>query len=158
MPRRTSGFSTIELLIVIAILGILATIGYTRINPPSARLFSNDLKAMIHQARYEAIKRNQPVAFVWDEAAESFYIRLDSNAVGVNAQCDGDSSLVTKQLSEYRQVSVDVSMLTDGIVWLPTGQARSCSGSPMVSSSIEVTSQDIVRRVEITMGGKVTIN
>jgi len=66
------GFTLIELLIVLAIVGILAVVGVTGLNPPSARVLSNDLKSMLYQSRYEAVKRNQPVAFVHVAADDVF--------------------------------------------------------------------------------------
>ena len=157
MRRTLAGFTLIELLIVLAIVGILAAVGWTGLNPPSAHVLSNDLKSMLYQSRYEAVKRNQPVAFVHVAADDVFQIRFDAGSTLIDDACDGDTVLTTKDPSEYRGASVDVNIPTSGIVWLPTGQGRTCSGAPMVGADIEVASGNVVRTVEVTLGGKVTI-
>ncbi len=157
MTSNKAGFTVIELLIAVAIIGILASIGFVRISPPSARLLSNDIKAMVHQARYEAVKRNRPIAFVWNEAEDGFEIRLDSASSSVLAACGGDTLLTSKAVADYPRTAVSTDMPTSGLVWLPTGQGRACNGAPMISSDIRVVSGTISRVVEVTMGGKVTI-
>lgn len=151
------GFSTIELLIAMAVLGTLLAMTYPLLRPPEARLMANELKAMLQQARYESIKRNQPVAFVWISEDESFQTRYNSAADTATAACTGDATISTKALTEYRDVSVTVNIPTNGIVWLPTGQGRSCTGGPMVTSDVVVESGSTMLTVEATMGGKVSI-
>ena len=151
------GFSTIELLIVLAIVGLLAAVLFPRIRPPEARLMANEIKAMLQQGRYEAIKRNQPVAFVWLADESSFRTRYNSSSQTVAAACVGDREIARKDLSDYRNVAVDVDILTGGIVWLPTGQARTCTGGPMVTGYVEVEGNGVSLIVEASMGGKVTI-
>ncbi len=151
------GFSTIELLIAIAILGTLMAMVYPLLRPPEARLMANEVKAMLQQARYESIKRNQPVAFVWFPDRQVFETRYNSAAATATTACAGDSTISTKAVSEYRDLSVTVNMPTNGIVWLPTGQGRSCTGGPMVSGDIAVHSGSTRLKVVATMGGKVSI-
>lgn len=157
MARRLAGMSMIEVLIVIAVLGILMGIGVSRISPPSSRLLSNDIKSMLYQSRYEAVKRNQPVAFVWDAQSQTFQVRLDEASSDVADQCDGERVLVTKPVADYPRVSVTVDMATNGVVWLPSGQGRTCAGAPMVAGQIRVTSGEKEKVVSFTLGGKVSI-
>jgi len=157
VSRKTEGLTVIEVVLVVAVLGVLLGIGFTRISPPSARLLSGDLKSMLYQARYEAVKRNQPVAFVWDPTDETFYVRLDTASPDVSAQCGGEATLVVKRVAEYPGADVRVDIASNGVVWLPNGQGRSCTGAPMVAGEIAVSSGSVERLVVITMGGKVSI-
>lgn len=155
--RDRSGFTALEMLIAVAIVGILLTVGFVRLSPPSSRLLSNDLKALIHQARYEAVKRNRPVAFVWQPDRNVFEVRVNNVSALVTAACTGTSVLGRKAVADYPNTTVTVGIPTNGFVWLPTGQGRACNGSPMVSSDVQVDDGRSTLRVEITMGGKVTI-
>lgn len=151
------GFTVIEMLIAVAIAGILLAIGVVNLQAPSARLFANDLKAQIEQARFEAIRRNAPVAVRWEAAAGRFATRLDPTSTRVQDTCDGATVLVTRQLNEYRNVTVDVSDWTGGVVWLPSGQGRTCTGAPAIGGEIEVTDGRTTRVVAVSVGGRVSI-
>ncbi len=130
MTRVRAGFTLLEMLIVMSIMGILMAIGIPMLRPPSSYLFANDLKAMILQARYEAIKRNTPVAVVWSSTNRTYTTRLDATNTtfaNTNSACTSSTIISTKQLSDYRNVDISTNMPGNGIVWLPTGLARSCS-------------------------------
>lgn len=157
MRNKESGFTAVELLISVAIIGVLSAVAFVRINPPSSRLLANDVKAMVHQARYEAVKQNRPVAFFWDSASAQFQIRQDSASSTVASTCAGNTVLTRKAVSDYPNTNVVVRVPTSGIVWLPTGQARTCTGAPMVNSVIQISDVKNTRVVNVTMGGKVTI-
>lgn len=156
-PHGRYGFSVLEMLIAVAIAGILLAIGVVNLRAPAARLFANDLKAQIEQARFEAIRRNAPVAVRWEAADGRFATRLDPTSTRVPDTCDGSSVLVTRQLDEYRNVTVDVSQWSGGVVWLPSGQGRTCTGAPAIGGEIEVTDGRTTRVVAVSVGGRVSI-
>lgn len=152
------GFSILELLVTLAVLGILLSVSVVSLNPPNTRVFADELKAMIAQSRYEAVKRNRPVAFFWNAEEQAFTTRFDANSSQVSAACAGDDFLVTRSPTEYRNMTVTTRNLpTNGIVWLPTGQGRTCGGAPMTGSEIELADGNGVRVVDISIGGKVSI-
>lgn len=138
-------------------LGILGAIGFVNLRPASSRLFASDLKATLYQARYEAVKLNQPVAFLWDADAKAFVVRYDGSSHTVQNACLGDTMTTRKPLTDYRNVAVTVNIPTNGIVWLPNGQGRDCLGSPLANSNIVVTDGRSTRTVGISVGGKVSI-
>lgn len=160
-PRSRFGVSVLELVIVVAVLGILLSIGVVQLRQPAARLLANDLKGVIEQARFEAIKRNRPVAVLWDVDGGRVESRFDSASALVAASCDGDTRIVSRELSEYRGVQVDVAMPGDtfnrGVVWLPTGQGRTCHGTPDIRTEIRVSDGRGERLILVSVGGRVSV-
>lgn len=130
MTRIRAGFTLLEMLVVVGIMGIFLALGIPMLRPPAAYLFASDLKAMIQQARYEAIKRNTPVAVVWSSTDRTYTTRLDAantNFANTNGACTSGTVISTKQLGDYRNISISTNMPGNGIIWLPTGLARSCT-------------------------------
>ena len=154
--RRIGGFTLIEAIVTIAVLGTLLAVGIAMIQPPSARLFANDLRSQMQQARFEAVKRNRPVAVVWLVDNGRFETRLSTDpALNANA-CEGTVVLNRKATSDYRNVTVATTM-GEGIMWLPNGQARTCAGGLNVASETTVSSGDAVRRVVVNLAGRVAV-
>lgn len=153
------GLSLLEALIVIAVLGALLAIGVPRLSTPAARMFANDIKAQIEQARFEAIKRNAPVAVVLEATSQTFVTRLDPSDASVTATCSGDLILQERDTSDYKGVAIDTEASTwsGAVVWLPSGQGRACNGSPSIGGEIVVVDGSTTRRVELTVGGRVNV-
>lgn len=154
-----SGFSLIELIVVLAMLGTILAIGAPRLSTPGVRMYANDVKALIEQARFEAIKRSMPVAVVFNPTTSAFETRLDPDDPTVSSACTGSLVLQSRDPGEYRAVSVDLSASTWGgsVVWLPSGQGRACNGSPSIGGSIAVTDGRLTRTIVLTVGGRVTL-
>jgi prepilin-type N-terminal cleavage/methylation domain-containing protein len=102
-PRGGSaGFSLIELMIVVAILGILAVAVGVHINSTNTRLktFVFNTKALFNQARFEAIKRSRNVYLDFDFNAPAgldngFTIWVDENGDGAYVLADDGPPLDT---------------------------------------------------------------
>ena len=156
-PNLRHGLTVIEMLIAVAIAGILLAIGVVNLQAPAARLFANDLKAQLEQARFEAIKRNAPVAVVWDAAGDRFVTRLDPDTATVAAACVGSDVLQVRRPNEYRNVAVNVMGWSGGVVWLPSGQGRTCAGAPAIGGDISITDGRTTRVVRVSVGGRVSI-
>jgi prepilin-type N-terminal cleavage/methylation domain-containing protein len=128
--RSTRGVTLIEFLVVIAIIGVLAGIGFVRLQPPSVRLMANDYRAMLQQARFEAIKRNRPVMVVWDAGQGQFISRVKDTSEEADCNVASSTQLRVKRVDEYPNVQVSsVTGTGTGIVWLPSGMARNCDAT-----------------------------
>jgi prepilin-type N-terminal cleavage/methylation domain-containing protein len=129
----SSGFTIVELLVTLAVIGILAAIGVSRIDAPNARLFANDLKALLEQARYDAVRRNTPVAVVVSGGA--FVTRVSAttpvSATFDTTICTAGSAVRTKTTTDYRGITLTGGLTSAGIVWLPSGLVRTCVGADL---------------------------
>lgn len=156
--KRLRGVTVLELLLAIAILGILVAIAAPMLQPPAASLFANDLRITIQQARHEAIRRNRPVAVVWTMANQSFTTRVNEVSPRLEDACAGPTVLRTRSAVTYPRLTV-TSDFGDGqgIVWLPNGQARRCDGAALGSVSTQISDGRTTRTVTTNMTGMVTI-
>ena len=88
--RRRRGVTLVELLISIGIIGILLSLT-SFLRTPSSTVFARDAQSLYQQARLEAVKRNRPVAVIWDADAGRLEARLYSASTTVAAACVVDT-------------------------------------------------------------------
>lgn len=153
--ERQAGISVLEVMVTLAVLGILLTIGATNLRTPGPQLFANDLRALVQQARHEAVKRNEPTAVLWDAGAARFVMRLAANT---SAPCDGGTELAQRRLAEYPRLSITTTFRNgEGVVWLPSGHARSCALLAFERAIATVRDERTERTVVVTLTGRVEI-
>ena len=158
-----SGVSLIEVIVVVAIIGILAGIGFSRITAPNARLFANDLKGLLEQARYESVRRHTPVAVVWNGSRfESRPQVVPANPTSAPAfdatTCTSTGTpLRSHDARDYRAVSVSGGLAAAGIVWLPSGLVRACDGGDLGAPVVtNVTDGRRTLSISVSPAGAVT--
>ena len=83
-PARRAGFSLVEVLVVLAILGIAATISgmalFSYMPRSDLKYAARNIASLCQLARIEAIKRNAQVAVVFNGAASSCSVFLSPGA------------------------------------------------------------------------------
>ena len=63
-----------------------------------------------------------------------------------------------KRWAHVRGVTVTTDPAVDwSVVWLPSGQGRTCGGALTIGSTLEVTDGRTTRIVEISLGGRVNV-
>lgn len=163
-PRATplylrSGMTMLEVVVVLVVMGILLAFGLVQLRAPEARLFSHDLEALVQQGRYEAVKRQTPVAVVWDASLEGFRTQFVEESPSIGTVCTSGTTGMTKRLTEYSRVRLSSNGLASGIVWLPSGLVRTCSGADLGVGGIlvGVTDGHVNFTLEISPAGGVRL-
>ncbi len=134
--RPRHGFTLIEMLVVIGVLGVLIAIAAVNLRVPSAQLMGNDLQAFISQARLQAVKYNRPVAVTWSSANQSFSMRYNtSSAATLSNTCTSTTIIQSKSTSDYRNISISSNSSTNAMIWLPNGLLSTCNGSATRNTS-----------------------
>jgi prepilin-type N-terminal cleavage/methylation domain-containing protein len=109
-------FSLVELLVILAILAVLAGGAVAAFRPSHARRSARAYLTTVQGARIAALA-GTPVAVRWDDAARRFEVRERDDCAGP----------LRGTLAPLPRVAV-ARRLRDGVVWLPDGTGRSCSG------------------------------
>lgn len=157
---KQHGFSILELIGVIAIVGILVALAAPRLSSvPAANLYANSVASQLQQARFEAIKRNRPVAVVWDSAQQAVVTRANQSSNDIDCDLSSvDEVIVTTRTSEYGALSVAPNGFggSDGIVWLPTGLSQSCS-SGLPTGNIVITGRNASYKIVVSGASRVRV-
>ena len=148
------GVTVLEIMMAIAVVGILASIGYVNLRTPGPQLFANDLRALVQQARHEAVKRNQPVAVLWDASGRRFVTSVPSGS----PWCEVGVQLAERRLAEYPRLSIETTFVDgEGVVWLPSGHARSCEMRSFERAIAFIEDGSSSKTVVVTLTGRVEI-
>ena len=100
--KQESGFTLVELMVVVAIIAFIGALAIPNLSPANARLkrAARELYGTLQRARTEAIKQNQNVGIVFDTANDQYLLCQGTD--GDNACTDaGETILATITLSSY---------------------------------------------------------
>lgn len=125
------GFSLLELIVVIAIVGILAAIGFGRLPKDRVEVqqAARSYVSSVQKARFEAISRNEFVGI--NAASGGFQIFLDSDRNG--AFTSGETVLMNFATGsgDYESVALSVTTGNGQLVFDPRGVAYEASASSL---------------------------
>lgn len=123
-PRdsRSPGFSLVELLVVLVIMGLVGSAVLLTVPAPDARLVAQAERLASHlaRAREEAIMRNQPVALRVDAAGYGFTVRRSgqwdalAQAPFGDRRFEGDVQAVFEADESFERFEFDATGDTDG--------------------------------------------
>lgn len=155
--RARAGFTIFEVIVVLAIAGVLMGIGTAALRPPAARLAASSSASVVQQAKFEAIRSNRPVVVRVDGTTITLHRAPTATSVDCGAALP---SLRSLDLSEYRNVTVQ-SATGFPFVWLASGEARTCpSGAAPLGVdglSLRVGDGSTTRTVVVAPGGSVDV-
>jgi prepilin-type N-terminal cleavage/methylation domain-containing protein len=156
--QRGSGFTLVEMLVTLGVIGILLGLVGFMLRVPSAQLLANDVQSAISQARLQSIKYNQPVSVMWDSANQRFSSRRSNDSTITKACARTTTPYANKSVNEYGgSPTVTLSPAGAGLVWLPSGLLTTCTGVPTATTIITITANNITRRLSISPVGEVSI-
>ncbi|HET8986568.1 MAG TPA: GspH/FimT family pseudopilin [Trueperaceae bacterium] len=154
----TAGFTIIEMVLTLAVLGILMGVGAMNLRPPAVRTASNSVQSFVQQARFEAIKTNRPVVVEIGVDGLTLTAARTTGANVVNCSTAG-AAYRTLDLTTYRGVRASSAGLP--LVWLPTGLPRACpaGASPLAVSGVDVvlSGTGTSATVRVGAGGEVAV-
>lgn len=141
--RHVVGFTLVEVVVVLAVVGVVVTGGVRLLRPNAALRAADAARAFLLWGRLEAMWSGRAVAVI-PEGATGLEARSDAASEGIGA-CGGTPkrSLDLARLGRARVLEP----LRVGVVWLPTGGARSCDGGGVISGRMVVG--DRARRVAV---------
>jgi prepilin-type N-terminal cleavage/methylation domain-containing protein len=154
-PTARRGFTLLEVIVAVAMLGILLAIGATSVRPPAAQTYASSLRNMVLQARFEAIKRNAPVVVGWVADEEEFVARL----AGQDDWCtDLGDVIIRSNAIEIARLQITTTVTGPGsLVWVPSGQSRNCGRAPFTPDFATIEDGRNARTVRIGAAGRVEI-
>jgi prepilin-type N-terminal cleavage/methylation domain-containing protein len=154
-PPRSAGLTLIEIILVLAILGITLSASAAVFRAPAPQVYATSLRNLVLQARFEAIRRNAPVVVGWDAGVREFVVRL----AGETGWCADMGAVIGRSnAAEIGRLTITTTVVGAGsLVWVPSGQARNCGRGPFVDDVADIVDGRTSRRVFIGAAGRVEV-
>lgn len=110
--RKSSGFSLVELMVVIALLGVLATLGVSSyqawIQNSRIRTAAESIQGGIQIARAEAVSRNASVQFDFRGTNSAWTVCVSPLAPGACPNPDNATTIQSRTASEGSSADINV--------------------------------------------------
>lgn len=157
MSRTTVrlGFTILEVLVALAIVGVLAGIGAATLREPPARLAANSYRSFLQNARHVAISRNRPVLISADAASRTISMLVASTSAASNCEAF-TSQQATFDATEYRQVAFTTDTADGRLLWLPNGRPGHCGGG-IAGTTTSFSDGKRTFSVEVSPAGQVRV-
>lgn len=140
-----AGYSLIELLIAIVLMGILAALGYARVGTPvqhtRVQRAANMLASDLQFAQLLAVRQRRPIAVIVDPSTRAYIIRLRDTSLTFRNRFLG-------QDSDFQLDSLSVSPTT--VTLYPNGVAAA-------TATFTLGLRNYTRHVRFTRAGQVRI-
>lgn len=150
--RRPEGFTLLELLVVMAVVAVLTSLAVGAARPSSEARAAEALRALLLSARHEALLRGRSVAVV--QAPDGFESRAQAVST---AECGSGAVVGHVDLSQHAGVRVTAGWAAGGVVWLPTGSGRTCTGAGVISSTVVLSGPRGTAAVVVSSLGRVRV-
>lgn len=149
MARRRTAFTLLELLIVLAILAVVATLGWTVFRSSAAERGARAYLQLVQTARLAAIA-GRTGAVRWSPEAGAFELRAD---VPATSPCEGP---IVRRLAPPERVAV-TRRLRAGVVWQNDGSGRACDGGGVYGGRVRFEDRRTVWDVVVASTGRLRI-
>ena len=143
--RNKSGFTIIELMVIIAIISILATLAIPNFFAwrPKRQLSAatKDVFAVMQYARSRALKDNVSVGLLFNRANETYTVFLD-NGAGANAgngDLDGDEPTLKRGTMPAGVDPISTTLTADKVLFDSRGLLSNAGGTVSLKNSLNVT-------------------
>ncbi|HEX7001732.1 MAG TPA: prepilin-type N-terminal cleavage/methylation domain-containing protein [Trueperaceae bacterium] len=130
--RSAAGFTLVETLVALAMLGVVLAIGFFTLRPSLEMRAARAMRALLLQARTQAIWSGLSVAVVETAGGSAFVAREFDPA----SACSDGRVLATLRLRDFPGVRLSDGLRAGGIYWLPSGGGRSCAGGGVISDTV----------------------
>lgn len=156
VSNRRAGLSIVEMIVILAILGVLIGIGAPLLRTQHSRIVANSVQATVQQARFEAIKRNRPIAV--NLLSDAGAVELSASSAFNTYTCTSGTLIRTVSVTEQQKASIQTENFP--FLWLPNGQPRNCSGAHFSAAqqpTAVVSDAGATYTVAIGPAGEVTV-
>lgn len=141
----------LELLVVLAVIGVIAAAGWRAVHPGAVALAAQGVRGFLRWGRLEAMWSGRVVAIV-PTGPGALSARVSDR---VEEACLAPA-FRTFQMDPYGAVRVD-RQFRSGIIWLPSGGARSCAGGGVISDRMILAGNGQRASVLVSSLGRVRV-